>query len=83
MYEPPANTVEGGMEMNISSEANLDQMLDLFAAFLRASGYPIDFAAELVIQEEQSERFFEEEAEDYAPVPSYWGITNKEVDTFS
>lgn len=84
VYEPPANTVEGGMEMNISSEANLDQMLDLFAAFLRASGYPIDFAAELVIQEEQPGNKYEDALNEYISGPAtYWGGYNPDVITFS
>ena len=72
VYEPPANTLEGSMEMSISSEATLDQMLDLYAAFLRASGYAIDFGAELsFIQEEQRESF-DPMIEDWSPSQDFW-----------
>lgn len=52
-YESPENTIEGDMEMTISSEADMGQMLDLFTAFLRAAGYPIKFGSKLAFQTER------------------------------
>jgi hypothetical protein len=42
-YEPPSETPEDhSVSMTISSEANLQQMLEFFQSFLRAAGYEFD-----------------------------------------
>ena len=42
-YVPPGDTPEDhSVEMTISSEANLPQMLEFFSSFLRAAGYEFD-----------------------------------------
>lgn len=42
-YLPPGETPEDhSVEMTISSEANLSQMLEFFSSFLRAAGYEFD-----------------------------------------
>jgi hypothetical protein len=47
-YEPPASGgIEATVDMTISSEANLTEMLDFFQTFLKASGYYIADSQEL------------------------------------
>ena len=42
-YEPPGETPEDhSVVMTISSEANLQQMMEFFSSFLRAAGYEFD-----------------------------------------
>jgi hypothetical protein len=48
-YQPPEGCVEAEVDMSISSEATLPQMLELFESFLKASGYVFD--GSLVIEE--------------------------------
>ena len=51
-YEPPGDTPEDhSVEMVISSEANLSQMLEFFSSFLRAAGYEFD-GKELCLERE-------------------------------
>ena len=51
-YEPPSETPEDhSVEMTISSEANLPQMLEFFSSFLRAAGYEFD-GKELCLERE-------------------------------
>ena len=38
-FEPPANVITPGVEVTLSGEADINQMLSLFEAFLQASGY--------------------------------------------
>ncbi len=41
-YQPPEGAVEADVNMSISSEANLSEMLRFFETFLQASGYQLD-----------------------------------------
>ena len=41
-FEPPADQITPGVEMTLSGEADLTQMLSFFEAFLQASGYCLD-----------------------------------------
>jgi hypothetical protein len=70
-YVPPASAgIEPTVDMSISSEANLNEMLEFFTSFLKASGYYIDENKELV---------FERTAPDFSDVPDKWWHTG-EVD---
>ena len=65
-YEPPASAgIEPTVDMSISSEANLNEMLEFFTSFLKASGYYIDENKELV---------FERSAPDFSDVPDKWYV---------
>jgi hypothetical protein len=48
-YQPPEGTVEAAVEMSISSEADLPQMMVFFESFLQAAGYVIE-GKELVLE---------------------------------
>ena len=48
-YQPPEGAVEAAVDMSISSEADLDQMMQFFESFLQAAGYVID-DRELVLE---------------------------------
>ena len=62
-YVPPGETPEDhSVEMTISSEANLSQMLEFFSSFLRAAGYEFD----------GKELCFERTAPDFGDVPEKW-----------
>ena len=41
-YQPPEGTVEAAVDMSISSEADLEQMVGFFESFLQAAGYVIE-----------------------------------------
>lgn len=41
-YQPPEGAVEAAVDMSISSEADIPQMLRFFENFLQAAGYVID-----------------------------------------
>ena len=41
-YQPPEGVVEAAVDMSISSEADLSQMMRFFESFLQASGYDLD-----------------------------------------
>lgn len=49
-YEPPAGSTEANIDMSISAEANLSEMLSFFGDFLRAATYPLDRDHELAIE---------------------------------
>jgi hypothetical protein len=69
-YVPPASAgIEPTVDMSISSEANLNEMLEFFTSFLKASGYYIDENKELV---------FERTAPDFSDVPDKWWHTGAE-----
>ena len=48
-YQPPEGAVEAAVDMSISSEADLPQMLSFFESFLQAAGYVIE-GKELVLE---------------------------------
>ena len=48
-YQPPEGAVEAAVDMSISSEADLPQMLAFFESFLQAAGYVIE-GKELVLE---------------------------------
>jgi len=48
-YQPPEGAVEAAVDMSISAEADLSQMLAFFESFLQAAGYVID-DRELVLE---------------------------------
>jgi hypothetical protein len=41
-YQPPEGAVEAAVDMSISSEADLSQMMTFFESFLQAAGYMLD-----------------------------------------
>lgn len=41
IFEPPSDQVTPSVEMTLSGEADLTQMLSLFESFLQASGYQL------------------------------------------
>jgi hypothetical protein len=41
-YQPPEGAVEAAVDMSISSEADIPQMLRFFESFLQAAGYVIE-----------------------------------------
>ena len=58
-YEPPASAgIEPTVNMSISSEANLTEMLDFFQTFLKASGYYIADDQELTLDSVNPVTFF-------------------------
>lgn len=54
-YVPPEKGIEGRITMSISAEANIDQMLEIFLNFLRASGYCISPYATLELNEDATQ----------------------------
>ena len=63
-YMPPdGSPTDHCIEMTISSEANLSQMLEFFSSFLRAAGYEFD----------GKELCLERSAPDFGDVPEKWG----------
>jgi hypothetical protein len=62
-YEPPdGSPTDHSIEMSISSEANLYQMLEFFQSFLLAAGYDLE-GRELVL---------ERKAPDFGDIPEKW-----------
>ena len=62
-YEPPAGSTEANIDMSISAEANLSDMLSFFGDFLRAATYPLDQGHELSI---------ERKAPDFGNTQDFW-----------
>jgi len=62
-YEPPAGSTEANIDMSISAEANLSDMLSFFGDFLRAATYPLDQDHELSI---------ERKAPDFGNTQDFW-----------
>ena len=65
-YEPPAGSIDASIDMSISAEANLPDMLSFFGDFLRAATYPLDQDHELGIERKapdfgSSQDFWEED----------------------
>lgn len=48
-YEPPQGAIESVIDLSISAEADLDQVVEFFTSFLRAAGYPLDFSEVLEV----------------------------------
>ena len=62
-YLPPdGSPTDHSIEMEISSEANLYQMLEFFQSFLRAAGYEF----------EGKELCLERSAPDFSDIPEKW-----------
>ena len=55
-FEPPADQITPGVEMTLSGEADLNQMLAMFESFLQASGYVLK--GELQIVEPEANPYF-------------------------
>ena len=53
-FEPPSDQITPGVEMTLSGEADLSQMLYLFEAFLQASGYVLKGDLQIVEPEKNS-----------------------------
>jgi hypothetical protein len=47
-FEPPSDMITPSVDMTLSGEADLSQMLSLFEAFLQASGYVLKGELEIV-----------------------------------
>ena len=62
-YEPPAGSIDASIDMSISAEANLSDMLSFFETFLRAATYPLDPEHELGI---------ERKAPDFGSSQDFW-----------
>ena len=66
-YLPPdGSSVDHSIELSISSEANLQQMLEFFESFLRAAGYEF----------EGKELCLERSAPDFSDLPEKWGFSD-------
>ena len=61
-FEPPADMITPGVEMTLSGEADVNQMLYFFEAFLQASGYVLKGDLQIVESDPKP---------DYNP----WGLT--------
>ena len=76
-YKPPAGSTEASIDMSISSEANLSEMLSFFGDFLRAATYPLDQDHELVIERMApdfgDQSFWEDDG--VSMVGNPWGVT--------
>ncbi len=59
-YQPPEGAVEAAVDMSISSEADLPQMLAFFESFLQAAGYVIE-GKELILERKAPEFDFSTE----------------------
>ena len=59
-YQPPDGAVEAAVDMSISSEADLPQMLAFFESFLQAAGYVIE-GKELTLERKPPEFDFSTE----------------------
>ena len=57
VFEAPTDQITPGVEMTLPGEASLDQMLNLFEAFLKASGYYFDGDLQIVEQEPDGDIF--------------------------
>lgn len=65
-YEPPdGSPTDHSIEMTISSNASLTQMLEFFQSFLRGAGYHF----------EGKELCLEREAPDFDDIPEKWGAS--------
>jgi hypothetical protein len=63
-YEPPGGApIEAEVEMRISTEATVPEMLQFFTDYLKVSGYYIDEDKELV---------FERKAPDFGDISDNW-----------
>ena len=62
-YEPPEGSMDSSINMSISAEANLSDMLSFFETFLRAAAYPLDADHELGI---------ERKAPDFGSTQDFW-----------
>jgi hypothetical protein len=62
-YEPPEGSLDASIDMSISAEANLSEMLSFFETFLRAAAYPLDADHELGI---------ERKAPDFGSTQDFW-----------
>lgn len=72
-YTPPERGIESRITMSISAEANLDQMLEIFLNFLRASGYFIAPDATLeIVEGDEPEKAPAEKLEEIYHAPRYW-----------
>ena len=75
-YEPPGETPEDhSVVMTISSEANIQQMLEFFSSFLRAAGYElngdltVDSPREPLVCEKHWDNFWEDDGISYTGNP--------------
>ena len=57
-FEPPADQITPSVEMTLSGEADVSQMLDLFESFLQAAGYVLKGDLKVI---------------ERAPEPDFWG----------
>jgi hypothetical protein len=67
-YEPPQGALESTIDMSISAEADLEQVTEFFASFLRAAGYPIEYSEVLEVADAS-----EEKEEEVAKPRDSWG----------
>ena len=56
VFEPPADQITPSVEMTLPGEADVDQMLALFEAFLQAAGYVLK--GELRVVEPEKDPYF-------------------------
>ncbi len=71
-YQPPEGAVEAAVDMSISSEADLTQMLQFFESFLQAAGYLLE-DRELSLQRKAPEFDPPQPSQQWAgyPAPSF------------
>jgi len=85
-FDPASDQITPSVEMTLSGEANVDQMLYLFEAFLQASGYVLKGNLEIVSNKEDKELFVPFTAYDFGDSdflslgnPVYGGCSNDAI----
>lgn len=82
-YEPPEGSLDASIDMTISAEANLSEMLSFFESFLRAATYPLGESHELGIERKAPDfdipQDFWEDYNTSAPSSSFPGYPDNSI----
>lgn len=67
-FEPPADQITPGVEMTLSGEADVSQMLAMFESFLQASGYVLRGDLQVIERAPESDPWYGNVGTEFNPI---------------
>ena len=80
-FEPPADQITPSVEMTLSGEADVSQMLAMFESFLQAAGYVLKGDLQVIERAPEYDPWYASFGTEFNPV-SFTTISSDDVITF-
>lgn len=81
IFEPPTDQITPGVEMTLSGEANVSQMLAMFESFLQAAGYVLKGDLQVTERAPEYDPWYSSLDTEFSPI-GFTTISSDDVITF-